>query len=80
MKATVVVIIHGVTFTYNFNSITEAYHFYLYQFSTLGEWWYYLRCAHRLLDSVKDEQVMESIFKNVFNKNVCLLVDKQPLI
>lgn len=49
-----------------FDTVTEAYHFYLKNFSTFGDKWYYFWTAHKLLRSVADEAVMESIFQNVF--------------
>lgn len=62
-------------YTYKFNTVTEAYHYYLKKFSTFGDWIYYLRCAHKLLNHVNDEHIMECIFRNVFDENVYLLLD-----
>lgn len=56
-----------------FDTVTEAYHHYLKNYSTFGEWWYYLKCAHKLLNRVTDEQIMECVFRNVFNPCVCLM-------
>lgn len=63
---------HNVIDIYTFNTITEAYHYYLKKFSTFGDWIYYLRCAHKLLNQVSDEHIMECIFRNVFDENVYL--------
>lgn len=58
-----------------FNSITEAYHYYLWHFSALGDWWYYFWCAHLPLSSIKDEHAMYMISKNVF-KNGRIHLDR----
>lgn len=60
---------NGKWVSHTFNSISEAYHYYLRHYSTIGDWLYYLRCAHTRLDKVSDERVMEAVFRNVF-KNV----------
>ena len=57
---------------WKFNTITEAYKFYVKYYATLGEWWYYLNCAHTLLNRVKDEAIMECLFTHCFvNACVC---------
>ena len=65
----------NVIHVHKFNTITDAYFFYLDEFATFGDWWYYLRCAHKLLNHVCDERIMESIFRNVFDENTILLLD-----
>lgn len=66
----------NVIYVNKFDTITDAYFFYLDEFATFGDWWYYLRCAHKLLNRVYDERIMESIFRNVF-ENTHLLLDNQ---
>ena len=56
---------------WHFNSITEAYKFYVKHYATLGEWWYYLNCAHTLLNRVKREEIMECLFTHCF-RNACI--------
>lgn len=63
----------NVIYVNKFDTITDAYFFYLDEFATFGDWWYYLRCAHKLLNRVYDERIMESIFRNVFENTVLLL-------
>lgn len=74
------VILHGVKnneiYEHYFNSITEAYHYYVKHYATIGDWWYYLRCAHRLLNRVTDEEVMKSIFRNVV-LNACIIQERK---
>lgn len=55
-----------------FNSISEAYHYYLRHYSTLGDWFYYWKTAHDFLHKVTDEKCMLAIVHNVF-KNVCIV-------
>lgn len=50
-----------------FATVENAYRFYLKEFATFQEWWYYFWCAHTLLNRVHNEDVMEAIFRNVFN-------------
>lgn len=61
--------------SHKFNTITEAYNHYLKRYSTLKDWLYYLKCAHCLLNSIKNERTMESIFRNVFDENVQLIIE-----
>lgn len=77
MKAILVVATKQNVNVRKFETITEAYHFYLNQYSTFGEWFYYLRVAHTWLSKVDNEEIMECIFRNVFNKNVCLVLDNE---
>lgn len=56
-----------------FDTITEAYNYYVRYFSTKIDWLYYLFHCHRLLNRVKDEEVMEAVFRNVFT-NACIVV------
>ena len=51
-----------------FDSISQAYHYYLRHFSTLGDWLYYLRTAHTFLHKVTNERIMLEIFRNVFDE------------
>lgn len=57
-------------------SITDAYHYYLRHFSTIGDWIYYLRVAHTFLHKVKNEQTMIAIFHNVFKESFLIEVEK----
>lgn len=50
----------------NFHYVDNAYFTYLDNFSTIGDWLYYLRVAHMRLDKVTDKRTMEAIFRNVF--------------
>lgn len=61
---------------YDFNSVTQAYRYYLKHFSTIGEWVYYLRCAHTLLNTVTNEEIMRAVFRNVFS-TACITEDKK---
>ena len=63
----------NVIHVHKFDTITDAYSFYLDEFATFDDWWYYLCCAHKLLNRVYDERIMESIFRNVFENTVLLL-------
>lgn len=75
MKRVVLIVCKGhVVNVRKFETVTEAYRCYLKKFSTFGDWAYYLRCAHKLLNRVYDERIMESIFRNVF-ENTHLLLD-----
>jgi len=62
------------TYVYEFKTVTEAYHFYLKNFSTFKDWWYYLYFARSLLSSVKSERVMQMMFRNVFDGRATLSV------
>lgn len=70
-EITLVVAIKKNVFVHKFDTITEAYRYYLKKYSTLGDWWYYLTCAHKLLSSVTNEEIMECIFRNCFT-NACI--------
>ena len=67
----------NIIYVNKFNSITDAYSFYLDEFATFSDWWYYLRCAHKLLNRVSNERIMESIFRNVFDENTYLLFENE---
>lgn len=56
---------------HEFDTITEAYNYYLKNHSTLNDWWYYFTCTHKLLSSITSEEVMECIFRNCF-VNACI--------
>ena len=76
MKKVILIVGHKNTIYVNkFNSITDAYFFYLDKFATFSDWRYYLHCAHKFLNRVSDERIMESIFRNVFDKNTYLLLE-----
>ena len=60
-----------------FDSISQAYHYYLRHFSTFGDWFYYLKTAHTLLSKVTDERVMLAIFRNVFDERQILVAFKK---
>lgn len=78
MNKVILIVVHNNTIEINkFNSITDAYVFYLKEFSTLGEWWYYFKLTHKLLNHIYDENIMLCIFRNVFDENVYLVVDKE---
>lgn len=49
-----------------FDSVTQAYKYYLKYFATIGDKWYYYKTSHTRLKSVTDEETMEAIFRNVF--------------
>lgn len=77
MKKAIMIRVHrNIAEVKKFNTVTEAYHYYLKNYSSFGEWWYYLRCAHCLLSKVTNEEIMKSVFENVFDENVCLVMDK----
>lgn len=61
--------------TFYFDSIREAYSFYLWNYSTVGDWFYYLRVAHIPLCCVRDSQVMTQLFFNCF-KDVALTLPR----
>lgn len=75
-KVTLIVGREDTIYVDKFDSITDAYFFYLKKFATFGDWWYYLRRAHKLLNHVRNERIMNSIFRNVFDENTYLLIDK----
>lgn len=76
MKKVILIVSRKNTIYVNkFDTVTEAYSFYLDEFATFCDWLYYLRCAHKLLNRVYDENIMESIFRNVFDENTHLLLD-----
>lgn len=58
-----------------FATVTEAYNHYVKHYATLGEWAYYLRCAHTLLNRVHDEEIMESLFTHCFY-NACITSER----
>lgn len=58
---------NGVLIKKEFNTVTEAYYYYLKHYSTFREWWYYLFYCHKLLNRVTDEAVMERVFFNVLD-------------
>ena len=53
-------------YKHRFNSITEAYHYYIEHYATEGDKQYYQQCANHSLDSITSEETMEAIFWNVF--------------
>lgn len=59
-----------------FNSVSAAYYYYVRHYATIAEWWYYLRCAHYLLNKVSNEAVMECLFRNVF-RDACIAQDRR---
>ena len=67
-----VVAIKKNVFVHKFDTVTEAYRYYLKKYSTLGDWWCYLTCAHKLLSSIINEEIMECIFRNCFT-NACII-------
>ena len=76
MKRVILVVCKGrVVNVRKFETVTEAYRYYLKEFSTFGEWADYLRYEHKMLNRVHDEEIMEYIFENVFGKNVQLVLD-----
>ena len=76
MKRVILVVRKGqVVNVRRFETITDAYCYYLKTFSTLAEWADYLFCTHRLLNHVYEEEVMEYILKSFFGRHVYLLLD-----
>ena len=67
-----VVAIKKNVFVHKFDTVTEAYRYYLKKYSTLDDWWYYLIYAHKLLSSIINEEIMECIFRNCFT-NTCII-------
>lgn len=61
-------------YVHHFDSVTLAYKFYLKHYSTFGDWWYYYKTAHTLLNRITDERTMEAIFDNVF-KNAYIYIE-----
>jgi hypothetical protein len=57
---------HNKVVVKKFATVTEAYNHYVKYYATFGEWFYYLRCAHTLLNRVHDEDIMECLFRNCF--------------
>lgn len=55
-----------------FKTVTEAYRHYLLHYASADEHFYYLKCAGGSLVDVKDETIMEEIFRNVFDK-ACII-------
>ena len=53
-----------------FNTITEAYKYYIKKYATFGDWLYYLKVAHTFLHKVTDEEIMQSIFRNCFKRAI----------
>lgn len=58
-----------------FETITDAYCYYLKEYSTIAEWADYLFCTHKLLNHVCEEEVMEYILKYFFGRHVRLFID-----
>lgn len=54
------------THTHSFNSVTEAYQFYIKHYATFGGWKYFYDITHMLLTDITDENTMKAIFRNVF--------------
>ena len=76
MKRVILVVRKGcVVNVRKFETVTDAYYYYLKEFATLAEWTDYLCCTHKLLNHVYDEENMKYIFKNFFGRNVHLLFD-----
>lgn len=59
-------------FIHKFDTVAEAYRFYLKKYSTLSDWWYHFTCTHKLLSSVTNEEIMECMFRNNFT-NACII-------
>ena len=59
-------------FVHRFKTVSEAYKCYLDNYATLGDYWYYFRCCGVLLNRVKEERIMECVFRNV-TKNAVLV-------
>lgn len=76
-KCTLIVKSGFITYYQDFYTITDAYTFYLKNYATYRDYLYYLCCAHRLLNRVQDEHIMECIFRNVFDENVELVLDSK---
>lgn len=55
-----------------FKTITEAYRHYLLRYADDDEFSYYFNCCNTSLYEVKDERIMEEIFRNVFGKAVII--------
>lgn len=55
----------------NFETITEAYKYYVKHYATFEEWFYYLKTTHTLLNHVDNEEIMECLFKHCFY-NACI--------
>lgn len=47
-------------------TITELYKHYVKHYATLGDKVYYYRCCRKRLDEVENEEIMISVFNNVF--------------
>lgn len=58
-------------FHHQFDTVTEAYKYYVKHYATLGDWVYYLLHAHLLLSQVDNEEVMECLFSHLF-RNGCI--------
>lgn len=53
-------------FRKNFETITDAYNYYVKYFATLKEKIYYWGCAKKSLKKINNEKVMLNLFDNVF--------------
>ena len=58
-----------------FATVTDAYNYYVKNYATFGEWAYYLRVAHTLLNRVHDEAIMECLFVHCF-RNACITSER----
>ena len=50
----------------HFNTITEAYNYFVEKHATIKEREYYVDCANIHLEDVTNEEIMCAIFRNVF--------------
>ena len=66
---------HNTATVKKFPTVTEAYRYYVKHYATFGEWFYYLRVAHKLLNQVTDENIMKCIFTHVFY-NGCITEER----
>ena len=77
MEYTLTVITYGKHYKlFKFNSITEAYNYYLKHYSTISDWLYYFHNSGLLLSSIKDEDIMECLFIHCFTK-CCIMQDRK---
>lgn len=76
MKYHLVVAKKKTVYHFTFDTMTEAFHYYLKHYSTLDEWLYYLRVAHNLLCFIENEEIMTAVFRNGFNKRVACFQSK----
>ena len=62
----------------NFETITEAYKYYVKHYATFGEWFYYFKTAHALLNHVDNEEIMKCLFKHCFY-NACITITNEEV-